>query len=146
MIKSFNFRLLKSIHNCGLDTTQIESLKEEHGALVLVEVKFNSETQQVIFKEPTFKQLKALTSISKNNEMKAVQTGYANYIVKADKEVEQRDMLKVKAVEALIRSNFQITPEELQISEWTKMYAQAYWLEEWRLKNQAELFKAMFGG
>lgn len=87
---------------CGLDATEIEQLKEEHGALVLVEVKFNGETYQVIFKEPTFKQLEVLTSISKNNEMKAVQTGYANYILKADKEVEQRDMLKVKAVEALM--------------------------------------------
>ncbi len=87
---------------CGLTTAAITALKEEHGALVLVEVKFNGETQQVIFKEPTFKQLEALTSISKNNEMKAVQTGYANYIVKADKEVAQRDILKVKAVEALM--------------------------------------------
>lgn len=87
---------------CGLDATEIEQLKEEHGALVLVNVKFKEKTHQVIFKEPTFKQLEVLTSISKKNEMKGVQTGYANYIVKADDEVAKRDMLKLKAIEALM--------------------------------------------
>ncbi|MXV37675.1 hypothetical protein GO491_03120 [Flavobacteriaceae bacterium Ap0902] len=48
--------------------------------------------------------------------------------------------------DALIRSNFHTNPEKLQVSEWNKLYAQAQWLEEWRLKNQAELFKALFGG
>lgn len=48
--------------------------------------------------------------------------------------------------DALIRANFGIEPENLQISQWNKMYAQAMWLEEWRLKNQAELFRVLFGG
>ncbi|WP_165844959.1 hypothetical protein [Candidatus Ornithobacterium hominis] len=45
----------------------------------------------------------------------------------------------------MIRSHFGINPEKLQITQWNKLYAQAMWLEEWRLRNQAELFKAMFG-
>ncbi|WP_281322156.1 hypothetical protein [Flavobacterium aestivum] len=48
--------------------------------------------------------------------------------------------------DALIRANFSVNPETLQLSEWSKLRAQAQWLEEWRLKNQAELFKVMFGG
>lgn len=87
---------------CGLSATEIEELKEKHGALVLVEVTYAGKKQQVIFKEPTFKQLEALSSISKSNEMKAVQSAYANYIVKADEEIQNRDMLKAKAVGALM--------------------------------------------
>lgn len=56
---------------------------------------------------------------------------------------EQSEIAQWKG-DALIRSNFNVEPENLQISEWNKMYAQAFWLEEFRLKNQAELFKAMF--
>lgn len=47
--------------------------------------------------------------------------------------------------DALIRSNFNVNPEKLQINEWSKLYAQAQWLEKWRLENQAELFKSLFG-
>lgn len=48
--------------------------------------------------------------------------------------------------DALIRANFNICPEKLQVSIWAKMYAQAQWVENFRLKNQAELFKNLFGG
>lgn len=96
---------------CGLDHAEIETLKQEHGALCLVTVNFADKKHQVIFKEPTFKQLEALTSISKSNEMKAVQNAYANYLVKADDEVAKRDMLKVKAVESLMARMQQITAE-----------------------------------
>ncbi|MFK7061522.1 hypothetical protein V3Q90_15495 [Flavobacterium oreochromis] len=47
--------------------------------------------------------------------------------------------------DALIRANFNVNPEIIPISEWAKLYAQAQWLEQWRLKNQAELYKEMFG-
>uniref|UniRef100_UPI0039A6CBB7 hypothetical protein n=1 Tax=Ornithobacterium rhinotracheale TaxID=28251 RepID=UPI0039A6CBB7 len=96
---------------CGLSPEEIEHLKEQHGALVLVSVNYAGQTHQVIFKEPTFKQLEALTSISKSNEMKAVQTAYVNYIVKADAEIEARDMLKAKAVEALMARMQKTTAE-----------------------------------
>lgn len=96
---------------CGLDAAEIEQLKEEHGALVLIKVKFDGDTHHVIFKEPNFNQLQALTSISKNNEVQAVKTGYKNYIVKADKEVEQRDILKIKAIEALMARSQKTTAE-----------------------------------
>ncbi|MGB0869471.1 MAG: hypothetical protein ACPGSD_07725 [Flavobacteriales bacterium] len=46
--------------------------------------------------------------------------------------------------DALIRSNFHIDPDGLQMSEWAKLYAQADWLEKWRLQNQAELFQMLF--
>ncbi|WP_181871999.1 hypothetical protein [Bergeyella zoohelcum] len=46
----------------------------------------------------------------------------------------------------MIRANFGLNPEELQVSQWNKHYAQAMWLEEWRLQNQAELFIKLFGG
>ncbi|MXV37676.1 hypothetical protein GO491_03125 [Flavobacteriaceae bacterium Ap0902] len=87
---------------CGLTQEEIEQLKEEHGALVLIEVTAQGKVHQAIFKEPTFTQLEALTKISKSNEMKAVSSAYANYIVKADEEIAKRDMLKVKAIESLM--------------------------------------------
>ncbi len=46
--------------------------------------------------------------------------------------------------DALIRSHFHVNPEELQVSEWNKLYAQAVWIEEFRLKNNAEILKALF--
>lgn len=96
---------------CGLSTAEIEQIREDKGALVLVTVKTEGKSHQVIFKEPTFTQLEALTKISKTNEMKAVQSAYANYIIKADDEVEQRDMLKVKAVESLMARMQKTTAE-----------------------------------
>lgn len=48
--------------------------------------------------------------------------------------------------DALIRANFSIEPENLQVSKWKELYVQAQWLERWRLENKAELFKALFGG
>lgn len=48
--------------------------------------------------------------------------------------------------DALIRAQFGVNPERLQVSEWVKLYAQALWLEGWRLKNQAEMMERLFGG
>lgn len=45
--------------------------------------------------------------------------------------------------DALIRANFHLEPETLQLSRWNTLYAQAIWLERWRLENQAELLQAM---
>lgn len=87
---------------CGLYTAQIEELRAEHGALVLVSVNFNEKTHQVIFREPTFKDLEAINKISKSDEMKGLRAAYDNCIVKADEEIEQRDMLKIKAVASLM--------------------------------------------
>lgn len=87
---------------CGLSETEIQALKEEHGELVLVEVSAEGVTHQVIFKEPTFKHLEAITKISKTDEVKAAQAAYVNYVVKADEAIEKRDLLKLKAVEALM--------------------------------------------
>lgn len=87
---------------CGLSETEIQTLKEEHGELVLVEVSAEGVTHQVIFKEPTFKHLEAITKISKTDEVKAAQAAYINYVVKADEAIEKRDLLKLKAVEALM--------------------------------------------
>ena len=79
---------------CGLSEAEIQSLKEEHGELVLVEVEADGQTHQVIFKEPTFKHLEAITKISKTDEVKAAQVAYVNYVVKADGAIEKRDLLK----------------------------------------------------
>ena len=82
---------------CGLSEAEIQSLKEKHGELVLVEVEADGQTHQVIFKEPTFKHLEAMTKISKTAEV-----AYLNYVVRADEAIVGRDMLKLKAVEALM--------------------------------------------
>ena len=82
---------------CGLSAAEIQTLKEEHGELVLVEVSAEGKTHQV-----TFKHLEAITKISKTDEVKAAQAAYINYVVKADEAIEKRDLLKLKAVEALM--------------------------------------------
>ena len=46
---------------------------------------------------------------------------------------------------ALIRSNLGINPNELSIMEYAEAYNQAIWLEGFRLQNQAELIATMFG-
>jgi hypothetical protein len=59
-----------------------------------------------------------------------------------------RDDARAKA-NALIRANFHIDPELLQVSQRNELYAQAYFIEQFRLENQARLltalFKAVFG-
>lgn len=87
---------------CGLSAAEIQTLKEEHGELVLVEVASEGKTHQVIFKEPTFKQLEVITKIAKTDEVKSAQAAYVNCVVKADEAIANRDLLKLKAVEALL--------------------------------------------
>lgn len=47
---------------------------------------------------------------------------------------------------ALIRANLGLNPTELSTEEFAEAYCQAIWLEEFRLRNHAELLAAMFGG
>jgi hypothetical protein len=39
-----------------------------------------------------------------------------------------------------------IDPERCSYEEWAANYAQALWLEQWRLKNEAGMIAALFGG
>ncbi|MDD4141590.1 MAG: hypothetical protein PHR20_02190 [Bacteroidales bacterium] len=47
---------------------------------------------------------------------------------------------------ALIRSNLGVNPDTLSPLEYAEAYNEAIWLEGFRLRNQAELLAAMFGG
>lgn len=87
---------------CGLTATEIEDLKLKYGALVLVEVGLEEDKSQVIFKEPTFDILRASNKLSKADEMKALETIYHNCLVVVDPLVVSSDILKIKAVEALM--------------------------------------------
>lgn len=47
---------------------------------------------------------------------------------------------------ALIRSNLGIDPMIGDYEAWATNYAQALWLERWRLKNTADILAKMIGG
>lgn len=47
---------------------------------------------------------------------------------------------------ALIRSNLGMDTKEMDSQQFAEAYCQAIWLEEFRLRNQAEMLVAMFGG
>ena len=47
---------------------------------------------------------------------------------------------------ALIRSNLGIDPMNGGYEKWAEHYAQALWLERWRLKNTADMLAKMIGG
>ena len=59
-----------------------------------------------------------------------------------DSEKEEDELMKG---EALIRSNFGLDPSGLSEEMWAKLFAEAVWLETWRLKNQAEMLGRLFG-
>ena len=47
---------------------------------------------------------------------------------------------------ALIRANLHADAmQAATYEEWAELYAQALWLERWRLRNQAEMLAALFG-
>ena len=92
----------KPANICGLSETEIQTLKEEHGELVLVEVASEGKTHQVIFKEPTFKQLEVITKIAKTDEVKSAQAAYVNCVVKADEAIANRDFIEAKSSRSLI--------------------------------------------
>jgi len=46
---------------------------------------------------------------------------------------------------ALIRSNLGTDPTEGSEEDFASAYAQAIWLENWRMKRKAEMIAAMFG-
>lgn len=37
-------------------------------------------------------------------------------------------------------------PEKMLLGEWGERYAEALWLEQWRLNNTAEMLSKLFGG
>jgi hypothetical protein len=47
---------------------------------------------------------------------------------------------------ALIRSNLGADPEKMDNLQFAEAYGQAIWIEEFRMRNQAEMLAAMFGG
>lgn len=47
---------------------------------------------------------------------------------------------------ALIRSNLGTNPSGMTEKEYAEAYCQAIWLEQFRLRNQAEMLAAIFGG
>lgn len=47
--------------------------------------------------------------------------------------------------DALIRSNFHTDPASLSPSEWARLFAEAVWLESWRLRNHSRALAALFG-
>jgi 2-hydroxychromene-2-carboxylate isomerase len=47
---------------------------------------------------------------------------------------------------ALIRANLGADPKGMSDEQWADMVCQAIWIEQIRLKHQAELLAAMFGG
>lgn len=87
---------------CGRTQEEIEALKQEKGALVLAEVDSQGRKHQAIFREPTFKDLEVVNKLSKSNEIQGLRAAYDNLIVACDEEIAGRDMLKIKAVEALM--------------------------------------------
>ncbi len=87
---------------CGKTPEEIEAIKQEKGALVLVDVDSQEQKHQAIFREPTFKDLEVINKLSKSNEIQGLRAAYDNLIVACDEEIAGRDMLKIKAVEALM--------------------------------------------
>lgn len=87
---------------CGKTCEEIQQLKAQKGALVLVEVNSEGKKYQAIFKEPSFQTLEAINKISKTDEMKGLQAAYHNCLVVCDPEIQERDLLKIKAVEGLM--------------------------------------------
>lgn len=47
--------------------------------------------------------------------------------------------------DALIRSNFHADPATLTPDEWARLFAEAVWLEGWRLRNQTRALASLFG-
>ena len=47
---------------------------------------------------------------------------------------------------ALIRANLGMDPKEMDTESFAEACCQAIWLERFRLRNQAEMIAAMFGG
>ncbi|GEM55243.1 hypothetical protein B0A58_07430 [Flavobacterium branchiophilum NBRC 15030 = ATCC 35035] len=100
---------------CGLDETQIAGLKKKHGHIVVVEVGQGGSTLNAIFKEPTFEVLEATGAIGKNSEIKGTIALYENCIVKADDEINNRDFVKLKALEGLAQhmNSFSVSVKNL---------------------------------
>lgn len=47
---------------------------------------------------------------------------------------------------ALIRANLGVDPTKGNYDDWAANYAQALWLEKWRMRNKTEMMAALFGG
>lgn len=55
------------------------------------------------------------------------------------------DSLSSPMMNAIIRANIGINPDELSTKGYAEAYCQAIWLEGFRLQNQAELLASMLG-
>ncbi|WP_233860994.1 hypothetical protein [Tenacibaculum piscium] len=86
---------------CGLSVEEIENLKAKHGCLILATVKQADQKYHAIFKEPNFVTLESARTIGQTDEIKAAKTLYNNCIIVADLAIENRDYLRLKAVESV---------------------------------------------
>lgn len=100
---------------CGLTPEEIEELKKEHGFLILGTVKHGNKEYQAIFKEPSYQVLEAIRKVQKNNDMQGAKAMYNNCVVIADKAIEDRDYLKIKAAESIGKhlQSFQVEVKNL---------------------------------
>ncbi|MGB0869472.1 MAG: hypothetical protein ACPGSD_07730 [Flavobacteriales bacterium] len=88
---------------CGLDETAIDALKAEHGFLILGTVKQGGDVFHVIFKEPSTKVLKAIETVEKTDKLQASINMFNNCMVKCDDEIRDRDYLKIRSVESVVK-------------------------------------------
>jgi len=47
---------------------------------------------------------------------------------------------------ALIRANLGMDPKKMDNAEFAEAYNEAMWIEQFRLRNQAEMLSVIFGG
>ena len=65
-------------------------------------------------------------------------------LYKAGEEIDPADELMQG--DALIRANFNLDPENLNEEKWAKLFCEAVWIEQERLKNLGMLICQMWNG
>lgn len=97
---------------CGLTDLDLQELKAKYGHLVLVTIKDGEEAYDALFKEPTFKVLEIVQSLSGQGKgLESIGVVWNNCKVACDAGMDTRDVLKIKAVEALMLKTQEVKAE-----------------------------------
>lgn len=86
---------------CGLTPDQINELKAKHGRLSLVTVTDGEEQYVGVFKEPTMETLSAITTLAKQDEVKASLALFDNCLLACDEAMKKRPRVRLSAIAQL---------------------------------------------
>ena len=106
---------------------ELLTMQGKYGKIKVVEVEDDGDTYCIYLKRPDFETLKAVTKVSKTDELEGTKVFIRNCMVGGAAEVLDDAVLLVAAASAA--SSLHLDPDALNEEDWASALTQSLWLE-----------------